>query len=265
MTGQSAGFGGGGRGRPHRFRQAGQVPGLGQHGGHLLLISQEVLIEGGEQGGQTLVDGGDPRLGSGIQPGAGPDELGVMMPDQPLFLRGQPALFGRFVDGGDAGKKLRVLHDLIAERRQPRFHFPFHRLELRIAQGRAPDPVDRPGPGIDAPGLFHRRDGVSEGRRCRILGDGLDFFAVGRHRCLKCRRKIRHAHPVERRHSTLRPGPRRQERVIGPRCPGDGGTRQCQGGAGGEHFTHTLSFPFHGSILMAGRLPRPAGVGAEVL
>jgi hypothetical protein len=88
-----------------RFRQAGQVPGLGQHGGHLFLVSQEVLIEGGEQGGQTLVDGGDPRFGGGIQPGAGPDELGVMMPDQPLFLRGQPALFGRFDRRRRCGQK----------------------------------------------------------------------------------------------------------------------------------------------------------------
>jgi hypothetical protein len=78
-----------------------------------------------------------------------------------------------------------------------------------------------------------------------MLGDGLDLFAVGRHRCLKCRRKIRHAHPVERRHSTVGSRPLLDQRMRG--CGGGGKGElghQDQGACGAaKGFVHRHRSP----------------------
>ena len=220
---------GAGRGA-HVARQARQVRRV-QEQGIVVLVGQQVLVEGREVAGQLEVDRRQPLLGLRAEPGAAPHEGVPTDGHQPLLLRRQPGPFAGQVNRVDALEQLLVLQDLVAVRRQPGLDRPVDRAQLRRRERAAPDGVQGRGPVARRAGLFQRAQGVVEGGRGRVAGDRLDLGQFGGHGRLQGGREVGHPDLVERRHAAIGPRPRRQQRVG---RLGVGGQDAARGGGGGS-------------------------------
>ena len=205
--------GGLGRGGLQVFRQAAELVGL-EVGDPAGLLGLQVLAELGEQGGQPLVDLGDPGLGLGVEGGAGAGEVVPVDPDQPLLLGRQLLGGGVGLQRLDAGEQLGVLHDLVVEGRQLGVHLVLDLLVLRRRQVGAPDAVDRLRPGQRLAAAFQRLDGVGEGGRRGVVGDGLDLAPVQRHGLFQRRLEVGHLDQVEPRIAAVGAAPGGEHGVL---------------------------------------------------
>ena len=155
--------------------QAGEVGLVRQQGVAVGLLGQHVLREVGVQRGQAHVDGGHFFLLFRAEAGAGQHEVGVGRPHQALLLGRQRSLFGGLVDRLDAAEQRRVLHDLVLVGGELGRHLALERLELGRAQAGAQRVIEGADAIKGAARALQRFEGVFEGRRRRVVGDGVDL------------------------------------------------------------------------------------------
>ncbi len=227
--------GGCGRGVLHRLGQAREV-GLLQVEDVAALVGQQVLAELCVEARQLLVDGGDPRLGGGGEPGAALHPVDPVVPGQLLLLRRQARGLARLVDRVDAGEQAGVLADPVLELGDLGVHHLLHRLHVGVVFRGAPHAVKRHHPAERLARPLLGYDGVVEGGRGRVAGDGIDLRQVLAHALLKRRLEGGDLHLGEGRQAAVRPAPGREQglrvgrEVCGRRAAGPGLRRRIGGG-----------------------------------
>ena len=212
-----AAIGGRLRGRgAHGVGQAGEISFSVQHQQVVLLVGQHVLAELGAERRRPLGDGGHTRLGLLVEPGARLDEAAMVALEYALLLQRQPKL-------------LVILHQRVHPREQLGVLVDGHAVlgiagrylaldGLDLGRGVRAGQVEEYGRyAIEEPAReFERVDGVGEGRRRPVVGDGCDLFEVLGEALLDGRQEMRGAHLVEGRH-LVRRRPALQQRVLAGR------------------------------------------------
>ena len=119
------------------------------------------------QGGELGVDRGEFMLGSRVEPGSGPHEVGVLQPGEPLRFGPEAGLLAAREHGGDPVAESLVLHDPVGVGGQPRCDLPLDLLHRIVAEAG--------GVGlVDGEAAFQRPPGklvgnVRVGKRGRLV------------------------------------------------------------------------------------------------
>ncbi len=228
----------------HRGGQAGQFLGKGQGDGLVLFVGQQVLPEQGEEFGQPLVVSRELLLAGRVQGRPRADEVGVVPPGQPLLLEVQ-ALW-RLVDLLDPLEEPGVEDHLVAQGRELRRPLPFHGLDLGGAHGGGEEAEESAGPGQRASGVLQGLQGVGEGGRSGVVGDGGDLAPVGGDTRLERGSEELRADLVQRGDPAMSPLPGSQQDVgVDPPPGGQTEGAEEKGGASGAQEGAS----FHGSCL----------------
>ncbi|GMA76755.1 hypothetical protein GCM10025880_31720 [Methylorubrum aminovorans] len=200
-------------------REAGKVIGAVERQEEVALVGEHVLGELRAEFGQPDRDLGDASLRLRGEAGAGPAEAAEVALEHAALLRAQTLGIG--VDRREAVPELRVQGDGARMPGELWGDGPFDRLQLRagVAAREIEEHVGHPVEGRARP--LHRRDGVVEGRRRLVSGDGRDLGVM----------RLQRAR--EGRHVML--GPDRLEIRQAEGCrPFRGVERvRCRGGAAG--------------------------------
>ena len=182
-----------------------------------------MLAELRVEAGEFLIDGAEALLLGGIQLGAGAREVRVNAPGQALLFGRQAAGGARVVHRLNAGEQRAVLRDGIAVRGHLRRHGRFHGLHFRRAQRVGVDGENGGSALQCAARTFHGGDGVVEGGRRRVVGDGLHFAQFLGHAVFQRGLEVRHFHLVEGRQAAIGAGPGGDQRAGGERGRRGGG------------------------------------------
>ena len=144
-----------------------------------------------------------------------------MQPGEPPLLGREPTRIRGRVYCGDAAEEPLVLHDLVAESRQPRRHPPLNGPDRVVAHRTGEDVVDRHHPVERAARSFVGGDSVGERRGGRIGGDPLDGGSLLGHARHERRLEVFDPHPVERGHAAEGARPAAgQGIIVGKKCCG---------------------------------------------
>jgi len=222
--------GGGDRGVGH----PGEAGAVVHHHGRSVVLLEQVLAEAGLQRGQLAVDLAQARLLLLVQPGAGAHEVEVVTVEQAQLLGVEAELVALVVQGLDAGVQLRVEGDGVGVRGQQRRHGGLHLLHLRVGVGadQVEEHVGHAQQYLAA--ALGGDDGVVEGRRLGVVGDGVELGALLGHALLEGRQVVRVGDAVERR-QLVRQRARFEEGVgRGRRGLVGGGAEGRQREAGGQ-------------------------------
>ena len=196
--------------RPELGGQAGQLRLPFNHREAAGLLVQDILAEAGEQLGQPLVDGLDPRLAGRVGAGSAADELGPGEPGEALLLRGQAGLAAPLVDRFDPLEKPGVLGDLIGECGQPGHDLGLDPGHVAQLEGAGVDLEQGAQPLQHPPGPLQGGDGVGEGGRAGIAGDPQDPSPLVGHGPLESGRERLGVHPGPGRDPAEGPPPGRE-------------------------------------------------------
>ncbi len=220
-------FGGGG---DLRLGQAVELLHVVHDHGRSVHFLPHVVAEPGAQRGQFGVHRLQRGLVGVVQVGAGADEAGVVALDQSHALRVQAQGVALFVQRLDAGEELGIEVDGVAVRGELR-RVVGAQLVARVV-GVGADQVEEHGGGAvqHLAGLLQRDDGVVEGGRGRVAGDGVDLLQLLGHAGVEGGGEIAVLDPVELR-VMQRQRALREEGIGGL----DGGGGRCGGLAVGGH------------------------------
>lgn len=169
----------GGHGSGEVLRQAIEVAAVEEEH-EALLVGENVLSEGGAQGGQPFADGGQPLLVGARQLGAGMDEpLPVALQDARLLHR-QAEAGAPFPEPVDPREEGDVHPDLRMVPGELRPDLPLQRADGVVGVRAGPVPEERGDARETLAGHLQGRDRVGEGRRLRVPGDRVHFrFVLG--------------------------------------------------------------------------------------
>ena len=174
----------------------------------VVLLVKDVLREGGVEFGELLVDGGEFCLGGCIELRPGVHEAREVEPCQPPLLGAQAGGCGRLVHGGDPSKQPLVVHDPVAERRQPRRHRPLDGLEGVVAQAAGVHAVHRHHPVERPRRPLESSDRILEGGGRGIGRNRLHGRKLLLHAGLEGRREVADGHPAIRGDASIGTRPR---------------------------------------------------------
>ncbi len=259
------GLGGSGGRVDGRVRHTGHLGAGIDHQGRGVGFLQHVLGEGRLQGGDVGVDGFQFFLVGGRQLGAGTHEIGVVAFQQVLRFPVQVQLVALGVQGVDAGEQLGVQEDGVAMGGQLGRHVAVNGVERIVGVG-ALQVLERGlHAGQQLARTLHGHDGVVEGGRLGVVGDGVDFLqlhahALGEGGCEMLVLDLVEGRVFERQRAGL------EEGIAGQRCGGGGG--RC-GRCGVGKLGHSQAKAGHqyehlrtGHVFIFQRTPRDADAGS---
>ncbi len=217
--------------------QAGQLGAVGDDHRRVVHFRQHVLAELGGQRRHFGVDCLDPCLLRVAQVGAGAHEIGVVALDQAHALLVQTQVGALFIQRLDAREQLGVQVDAVAVGGELGRVLGVQFVEGVVGVGAGQVAERDRGAGQQLAGAFHRQDGVVEGRRLAVIGDGLDLAGVFGHAAVEGRREIAVLDLVElrvlvRQGALLEEGIHGVLGVVGGRLGRSGGGAQAGGGQG---------------------------------
>ena len=178
-----------------------------------MFVGEHVLAERRAERGEALDDFGEPLLGRRVEGGAGAAEAGVIALDDALLLARQIELVGLLHQRVDALEQVRIGIDGVPVPGELRRDLALDLEQGVIGMGAGQkvkhiaDPLER------AAAAFDRRNGVVEGCRLWIAGNGGDFGCMFGQRPGIGRAELFGADRVERR-DAVRCRPLLEERIT---------------------------------------------------
>ena len=149
---------------------------------------QNVLGEGGGQGGQVGVDGLQLHLVGIRQLRAGANEVSVVTLEQAHRFGVQAQGGARSMQRLHAGKKFPVQHDRVVVGGQLRRHLTLDGVERVIGVGTGHAEEGGRNPAQHLAAALHRDDGVFKAGRIGLVGDGVDLDQLLAHAFVEGRR-----------------------------------------------------------------------------
>ena len=163
------------RRRAHEIRQADELVLAVEHERGRLLVRQHVLTEGRGERSEPLVDLGEPRLRRRCERCARPLVHRVVAFEHALLLGAERKLAARMVQRLDAAKQRRIHEDPVPMLGLKRRQFALDRENGVVGIGVRKRVEDIGDAREQLPGALDRLDGIDEGRRRRVRGNGGDF------------------------------------------------------------------------------------------
>ena len=201
------------RRRAHEIRKTGEVVFAVEHQRIALLVCQHVLAERSAERGEALVDIGEPRLRRGVKRSAGAGKFQVIALEHAPLLGRKRKPVAHLVETIDAAEQGLVHEDPVPVLGLERGELALDREDriVGVSAGEEIENVDRPRERLSA--RLERVDGVGEGRRVRIAGNGRDLSRV-RGKCAgKGRPEMLGLDPAEGCHAEGA-APLREQRVV---------------------------------------------------
>jgi len=187
------------RRRAHEIRKTGEVIFAVEQQRIALLVRQYVLAEGGAERGEPRIDIHKPRLRRRVERGAGAAELYVIALEHAPLLGRKRKPVAHLVETIDAAEQGLVHEDPVPVLGLERGQLALEREDriVGVGAGQEMEKVDGSRERLSA--RVERVDGVGEGRRLRIAGNGRDLGRVRGECARKGRPEMRGLDPVESR------------------------------------------------------------------
>ena len=187
-----------------------------------LLIRQHVLAEDRAERGEAGIDVGEPRFRRRVKGRARTHESQVIALEHAPLFRGQREALAHLVQAIDPAEQGRVHENGVPVLGLEWRELTLDRQNRIVRMGAGQQVEDVAGPRERLSTRFERGDGVGEGRRGGIAGDGRHFGGMRGECAGKSFRKMIRSDPVERRHAE-RAYPFLEQRVVGSFSGGDFG------------------------------------------
>jgi hypothetical protein len=178
-----------------------------------VLVRQDLVAEIREQHGELLIDAPELLLLCSRQLRPGLHESIVSELHEPLLLGSEPAA-SRRMNAGQARKQLVIENDRVVRLGQPGRPFAVHRLHVRGVEVARHHRKQHLRPILMPAGVFERSQRVRERGRLRVRGNHVDLGEQQRQPARERRWDRCDVQPVPGRHTGVRPGPGREQRIL---------------------------------------------------